>query len=168
MDFATIVVSFSGGSTMHWLQNKVPPVILVLLFGLIIWVIAIATIQVPVEQGTRLILALGLLGLGVFFCVSGVVSFRRAKTTVNPLSPGSASSLVSSGIYRYSRNPMYVGFALMLLAWAAYLFAPVSIIGVAGFMVYMNKFQIEPEENALRELFGQEFSEYAQRVRRWL
>ena len=63
---------------------------------------------------------------------------------------------------------MYVGFALMLLAWAAYLFAPVSIIGVAGFMVYMNKFQIEPEENALRELFGQEFSEYAQRVRRWL
>ena len=106
--------------------------------------------------------------VGAFFCLAGVVSFRRAKTTVNPLKPEQASSLVTSGIYRWSRNPMYVGFALFLVAWAAWLASPWTLLGVAGFVLYMNRFQIGPEERALASLFGIDFNHYCASVRRWL
>ena len=106
--------------------------------------------------------------VGLFFCVAGAISFRRAKTTVNPLKPHTASALVDSGIYKISRNPMYVGFALMLVAWQIYLSAPLSLLGVLLFISYMTRFQIEPEEKALAKLFGSDFDLYKTRVRRWL
>lgn len=73
-----------------------------------------------------------------------------------------------AGIYRYSRNPMYVGLAAMLSAWAIYLRSPVALSGVAVFILYMNRFQITPEERALESLFAEEFVAYRARVRRWL
>lgn len=116
----------------------------------------------------RIIAAVIALILGIGFCLSGVLSFRRAKTTVNPLKPETASSLVSSGIYRFSRNPMYVGFALFPVAWAIYLASPWSMVGVLGFVSYMNRFQIAPEERAMEALFGETFTRYKSKVRRWL
>ena len=104
----------------------------------------------------------------MFFLIAGVVSFRKAKTTVNPLKPEEATSLVNSGIFRFTRNPMYVGFALVLLAWAIYLSSPLSLVGVLGFILYIDRLQIEPEERALNELFGSEFESYRSNVRRWL
>jgi protein-S-isoprenylcysteine O-methyltransferase Ste14 len=97
-----------------------------------------------------------------------VVSFRRAKTTVNPMTPDAASSLVVSGIYRYTRNPMYLGFLLILTGWAALLSNMLALAVLPAFVVFMNRFQISPEERVLASLFPVDYAEYRARVRRWL
>jgi protein-S-isoprenylcysteine O-methyltransferase Ste14 len=96
------------------------------------------------------------------------MAFRRQRTTINPLHPEKTSSLVTGGIYRISRNPMYVGMALLLLAWAVYLESPAALLGIGAFIAYITRFQIIPEESLLSRHFGAEFENYRQRVRRWL
>ena len=153
---------------MHILENRIPPPLVALVFGLAMWGIASTAPTVPAGDSSQLIAASAITLIGAFFCIAGVVSFRLAKTTVNPLKPEKATSLVSTGIYQVSRNPMYVGFALFLLAWAVYLASLWALIGVPGFVLYMNRFQIAPEERALLSLFGGEFEEYRLRVKWWL
>ena len=123
---------------------------------------------VELGAGLRTIAAALVALIGGFFCVAGVVSFRRAKTTVNPLKPETTSALVTSGIYQVSRNPMYVGFALFLVAWAVYLSSPWALVGVVGFVQYIDRFQIQPEERALAVLFAAEFERYKNSVRKWV
>lgn len=153
---------------MSALENKIPPPVVAVLFGALMWAASANLPSIDAAHSTRAVLALLVFCAGVFFSLSGAVSFRRAKTTVNPLKPETASALVSTGIYRYSRNPMYVGFAMFLTAWAIYLASPFLLIGVLGFVVYMNRFQITPEERALTALFGADFLAYQAKVRRWL
>jgi protein-S-isoprenylcysteine O-methyltransferase Ste14 len=98
----------------------------------------------------------------------GVVAFSRAKTTVNPMKPDSASSLVVTGIYGVTRNPMYLGLFVILIGWAIFLSNALGFVCLALFILYMNRFQIEPEERALASLFGKDFAAYRSRVRRWL
>jgi protein-S-isoprenylcysteine O-methyltransferase Ste14 len=154
---------------MNWLHNRIPPPLIATLFGLLMW---LGTRQwqdnLELTLTWRLGLALPVLLLGITVCLAGVLSFRRARTTVNPLKPQSASALVNSGIYRYTRNPMYLGFAIMLLAWTLLLAWPPALLGVAGFVLYINQFQILPEEQALSSLFGEDFAHYCTQVRRWL
>lgn len=150
------------------LENKVPPPLVALVFGGLMGGASLGLPGLDLAWGTRLLLALPLIGAGLLFVLAGGVSFRRARTTVNPLKPEAASALVTSGIYRYTRNPMYVGFALWLLAWGLYLASPLVLLGVLGFVLYMNRLQIAPEERALGRLFGAAFVAYRQRVRRWL
>lgn len=150
------------------LENKVPPPLVALVFGGLMGGASLGLPGLDLAWGTRLLLALSLIGAGLLFVLAGGISFRRARTTVNPLKPEAASALVTSGIYRYTRNPMYVGFALWLLAWGLYLASPLVLLGVLGFVLYMNRLQIAPEERALGQLFGADFAAYRQRVRRWL
>jgi protein-S-isoprenylcysteine O-methyltransferase Ste14 len=84
------------------------------------------------------------------------------------MKPESSSSLVVSGIYRWSRNPMYLGFLLGLLGWAIFLSNVLAFLFLPVFILYMNRFQIEPEEKALAVLFGKQFAAYKSRVRQWL
>jgi protein-S-isoprenylcysteine O-methyltransferase Ste14 len=112
--------------------------------------------------------AVGLAILGAAAAVAGVVAFRRHETTVNPFTPNQTSLLVASGIYRFTRNPMYLGFLLVLAGWNLYLANWVAALLLPVFVVYMNRFQIQPEERALREKFGQSFIEYVSAVPRWL
>ncbi|KAF0864751.1 isoprenylcysteine carboxylmethyltransferase family protein [Pseudomonas sp. LD120] len=153
---------------MQALENKVPPPLVALVFGGLMGGASLGLPGLDLAWGTRLLLALSLIGAGLLFVLAGGISFRRARTTVNPLKPEAASALVTSGIYRYTRNPMYVGFALWLLAWGLYLASPLVLLGVLGFVLYMNRLQIAPEERALGQLFGADFAAYRQRVRRWL
>lgn len=153
---------------MRALENKIPPPIVTALFGLLMWLVARYVPSLDLALSVRVLLALLVSAIGVCFSVAGVLSFRQAQTTVNPLKPETASALVRSGIYRYSRNPMYVGFALFLTAWACYLASPLSLLGVLGFVLYMNKFQIAAEERALKALFKGDFLAYQAKVRRWL
>ena len=153
---------------MRALENRIPPPIVASLFGLLMWLAACYVPGFDLTYSVRVLVALLVLAIGVFFSVAGVLSFRQAQTTVNPLKPETASALVRSGIYQYSRNPMYVGFALFLLARACYLASPFALLGVLGFVLYMNRFQISPEERALTTLFGNEFQAYQAQVRRWL
>ena len=153
---------------MQALENRIPPPIVTALFGLLMWLTARYTPGLAPANSVRVMVALLVLAIGGFFSVAGVLSFRQAQTTVNPLKPETASALVRSGIYQYSRNPMYVGFALVLLAWACYLASLFALFGVLGFVLYMNRFQIRPEERALITLFGSEYQVYQTQVRRWL
>lgn len=153
---------------MRAFEHRIPPPLVAALFGLAMWALARVVPGLAVALPLRAGAATAMVLAGMFFCLAGLASFRRARTTVNPLKPEQASTLVSSGIYRWSRNPMYVGFALFLLAWAAWLASPWTLLGVAGFVLTMNRLQIGPEERALAALFGDEFSRYCARVRRWL
>src|SRR5664279_3386787 len=98
--------------------------------------------------------ALAIAAVGAAFSVGGVIAFRRAKTTVNPMKPEAASSLVSSGVYRATRNPMYVGLLLVLVAWAVFLSSFLALLGPLAFIACIGRFQITPEERVLSALFG--------------
>lgn len=132
--------------------------------GLLMWL----AVRPIAPLGGRLWLALLVVLAGAAVCLAGVASFSRARTTVNPLKPESASSLVVAGIYRHTRNPMYLGFAIILLGWCVFLGSALAVLGVAAFVLYIGRFQIRPEERALRELFGAEFDAFCGRVRRWV
>jgi protein-S-isoprenylcysteine O-methyltransferase Ste14 len=149
-------------------ELKIPPVLVALIFALLMWQIASVLPGTILAVSPRRVLIVLLIVAGVIFSVSGVVSFKNANTTVNPLIPGVSSSLVTSGIYRLSRNPMYLGFLFFLLAWGVFLSNLYSILFSAGFVLYMNRFQIRSEERALLSRFGEEYSRYISRVRRWL
>jgi protein-S-isoprenylcysteine O-methyltransferase Ste14 len=105
---------------------------------------------------------------GAAIALAGVIQFARARTTVNPLQPDAASSLVSGGVYRWTRNPMYLGMALVLLAWAIYLSSIAALAVLPLFIVFITRFQIAPEERALEARFGVQFERYRKAVRRWL
>ncbi|MEO8280563.1 MAG: isoprenylcysteine carboxylmethyltransferase family protein, partial [Ideonella sp.] len=122
----------------------------------------------PISSTIRLAISVAILVAGIGISVAGLLAFRRAKTTVNPTKPERASALVTTGIYRVTRNPMYLGLALVLIAWAVFLSSAWALLGVVGFALYMGRFQIAPEERALSRLFGSEFESYKASVRRWL
>lgn len=153
---------------MQRLELKIPPLALVLLAGGMMWGIAWAVPTFGFVFPARLICAVGAVVIGVAIAGMGVFSFRLAKTTVNPMKPDSSSALVVTGIYRLTRNPMYLGFLWFLLGWGIFLSNALALLILPGFVMYMNRFQIEPEERALTRLFGQAFVTYATQVRRWI
>jgi protein-S-isoprenylcysteine O-methyltransferase Ste14 len=153
---------------MDALNTKVPPLALLALFMLVNFLLIQQFDVARSDQLFWTIAAAAVLLFGIFCCVAGVVSFRHARTTVDPRNPEQSAALVSSGIYRITRNPMYVGFSLILLAQSLYLQSLIGIIISALFMAYLQRFQIKPEERALRALFGEAYITYCQRVRRWL
>jgi len=100
--------------------------------------------------------------------LAGNFAFRRARTTPNPFKPQNASSLVTTGVYRFTRNPMYLALLLVLLGWATFLCSAFALLGPVAFVPYIARFQIAPEERVLLAKFGAAYSEYLARVRRWL
>jgi protein-S-isoprenylcysteine O-methyltransferase Ste14 len=153
---------------MHGLELKVPPVLVVILMAVVMWSVSLYTPALAFTFPGSVLLAASAAIAGVIASASGVVSFQRAGTSVNPLKPGSSSSLVCSGMYAFTRNPMYLGFLLMLVGWSIYLSNVLAFLVVPSFILYLDRFQIEPEERALSVRFGQEFVSYRARVRRWL
>lgn len=153
---------------MNALELKIPPPLIALLAGIGMWGLALYTPGVQLPAVARIMGAAVVALVGGAISLAGLVAFRRAKTTVNPMKPESASSLVSSGVYRFTRNPMYVGLLFVLIGWAVYLAAPWSLLGPAFFVAYIGRFQIKPEERVLASMFGSEFAMYQSRVRRWL
>jgi protein-S-isoprenylcysteine O-methyltransferase Ste14 len=119
---------------------------------------------VPGASGLALAFAAG----GIAIAILGVAEFRRAATTVDPRVPERSASLVVGGVYRYSRNPMYLGMLLVLLGWACYLGSALALAFLPVFVSYMNRFQIAPEERHMRAKFGHSYAQYTARVRRWI
>jgi protein-S-isoprenylcysteine O-methyltransferase Ste14 len=153
---------------MRMLETKIPPPVVALSFALLIWWFADYAPKTEIGFVPKTIVVMLLVIIGVIFDLSGLANFLRAKTTVNPMKPHNASALVKTGIYRITRNPMYVGLVFVLSAWCIYLDCPIALIGVAGFILYVHTFQILPEERMLIKLFGDEYREYQARVPRWL
>jgi len=153
---------------LNALELKVPPVVLMLVVAAIMWLASGQAPSLALALPWRWAPALVSAGAGLAFALAGVAAFRRAGTTVDPTQPGAASTIVTSGVYRHSRNPMYVGFLLVLTGWAFFLSHPLAFVLLPVFVAYMNRFQIAPEERALAARFGSEYVDYKKSVRRWL
>ena len=153
---------------MTTLDHRIPPPIVGLLIAAAMWAVSSRGPSIPMSDAFRLPVAALLAATGLSFDVLGFLAFRASRTTINPLKPERASALVTGGVYRITRNPMYVGLAVVLTAWAVYLSAVVPFLGPVLFVAYITRFQIRPEERILAGLFGDEYARYAARVRRWL
>ena len=153
---------------MRALELKIPPVVMVLIVGALMFGCSryLPTSLIDPSFKTWLLWSIIIISLSI--AMAAIVSFKQAQTTVNPTTPTASSSLVSSGIYHYTRNPMYLAMAFLLFGWCIYLSNLYLVIFVAGFVYVMNKLQIEPEERALEIIFSDQFIQYKQQVRRWL
>ncbi|MEG3220929.1 isoprenylcysteine carboxylmethyltransferase family protein [Vibrio gigantis] len=153
---------------MKFLELKVPPV------ALFILVIVASYFCAQQLSPAAIVLPYKLFVLGVGIALSGAIGlagvweFRKQKTTVNPIKVETASSVVDSGIFGYTRNPMYLGLFILLFCVGYYFQNIFSILLSFVFVIYMNQFQIKPEERALEQLFGAEYVDYKQKVRRWI
>lgn len=152
---------------MKALELKVPPLVQVLLIAGLMGVAASLSRDFLLPLAIRWWGALFFTLPGVVLIIAGICHFRRHGTTINPLQPETVSALVTGGVYRLSRNPMYAGFLLCLCGWACYLGNRYAFLGPILFVLYMNYFQILPEERALEQRFGQEYDAYRRKVRRW-
>lgn len=153
---------------MPSLKLRIPPMLLLALFALAMFGLSRITPQVALPGSLRIVLLALACTPGLVCAVCGVIEFRRRKTTVDPRYPDKASSLVCSGIYRITRNPMYAGFLLILTGIGIALQSPVALILLPVFVAYMNAFQIRPEEDLLRAKFGTPYEDYLRTVRRWI
>ena len=153
---------------MKFLELKIPPPALALIVAALMWLASQLMEPPRMSFAIRVTAALALLVVGQSISVGGMLSFRKANTTMNPFKPGATSALVSDGVYRFTRNPMYVGLLITLLGWAAFLSQPVALVFLPLFVLYITQFQIKPEERVLSSMFGSEYAKYKEKVWRWL
>lgn len=153
---------------MKFLELKIPP--LALLAVLAIGQYGFAS-YVPfgnVEIQIKLALSACVFLVGLLIALLGVYEFRKFGTTVNPTNPDGTVAIVNTGVYSLTRNPMYVGFAFMLLSAVIFTANYVSLVSLLIYVLYMNRFQIRPEERMLVQKFGESYGSYLQQVRRWV
>jgi len=153
---------------VHPLELKVPPPAVAVLVGVAMWFASRVgpSLELPLLPRSISFAVIALAGGAA--ALAGNLAFRRVRTTPNPFKPQNASSLVTSGIYRFTRNPMYLGLLLVLLGWATFLCSAFALLGLVAFVAYIARFQIVPEERVLLAKFGAAYSEYVAHVRRWL
>lgn len=153
---------------MKSMETKIPPAVLTAAIALLMWLtpfIAPALwFSLPWQSAVMWLITLPGMAITLF----GAGAFHHANTTVDPTRPEMASSLVITGIYRYSRNPMYLGFLLVLAGWGMHISNLLAFVALPVYVMYMTRFQILPEERALLARFGAAYSDYQRSVRRWL
>ena len=153
---------------MRALELKIPPPAVAALMAGAMWGVSALTPLIAAPASIRVVAAVIIVLVGGAFSTAGIVSFRLARTTLDPMKPETTTSLVCSGIYRLTRNPMYLGLLFVLVAWAVFLSSAWALLGPLAFVLYINRFQITPEERALSAMFGTAYSAYRSTVRRWL
>ncbi|MGI9221016.1 MAG: methyltransferase family protein [Woeseiaceae bacterium] len=150
------------------MKHKIPPPIILALSGIAAWFVAKSEYAFTVDIPYALVPAVILAAAGFYVAGTALRQFKSAETTVNPLQPDAASSLVDAGIFSRTRNPMYLGLLLVLSGWVIWLQSAGNFLVLVLFVLYINELQIKPEEAALRKLFGQAYVDYCKRVRRWV
>lgn len=150
------------------LELRIPPMIVLVLLGAVMWSLASLSPELQSEYAGRVPLAIAIALVGTAVVLAALREFKRHQTTPDPTRPETSTAVVRSGIYRFSRNPMYLGMLLWLIAWAVKLSNPIAPIGPIVFVLYMNRFQIAPEERTLAQRFGAPYEEYLRSVRRWI
>jgi len=149
------------------MELKLPPAVVFILFGVIMYFLDMYLPFGFFDFFGRNLMIKVLTYLAVLVVIVALVQFYRNKTTVDPVHPSKTSNLVTNGIYKFTRNPMYLAMMLLLLAFGVYLGNAFNTLTVAGFVGYMNRFQIQPEERVLGEKFGKEYNQYLSKTRRW-
>lgn len=155
-------------AAMNALELKVPPLALAFAFALAMWLAATQVPALALELPAHRIIATLVAGIGAALVLIAGLGFRRAGTTVNPTKPQATTAVVDTGVYRLSRNPMYLGFLLALAGWAVFLCHVLPFLFLPAYVGYMNRFQIAPEERMLAARFGANYEQYRRGVRRWL
>jgi len=150
------------------LELKIPPPVVTLLIAVVMWLVYRAVPSLTFVLPAHGLLVIILVVAGFSTSISGVVTFRHARTTVNPTKPALSSSLVTWGIYAITRNPMYLGLLMILSGWAIFLSNALAFLFLPVFVLYINRYQIKPEERTLTGLFGEDYVAYQRRVRRWI
>ena len=150
------------------LALKVPPPVQALICGILMWVVDRQLPGRQLESAIQLPMAILFAVSGIVLAVISMLAFRRASTTVDPFHPEETSHLVVDGVFRYSRNPMYVSLLLVLISWAIWLGNMYNVAVLALFVTYITFFQIKPEEEAMRLLFGESYEHYCAKIRRWI
>lgn len=150
---------------MKFLELKIPPLIVMISFLITMCIISRLD---PFIFRVDITISLSFMFLGVIISFFSVVLFKRSQTTVNPLCPDESRTLVVQGIYKCSRNPMYLSFYIWLFAYGVYTGSPFAIVISPFFIIYINVFQIIPEEDILLKKFGESYLEYKRTVRRWI
>lgn len=153
---------------MRWLETKIPPPVVMVLFGIAAFGVARILPALSFEFPLRTFVTIALASAGLALNILPKLAFQRAGTTVNPLRPALTTSLVTSGIYRYTRNPMYLGHAVILLGYALYLHNAAALMVVPAFMLYITRFQIQPEERYLSARFPGAYVAFCRQASRWL
>jgi len=139
---------------LNALELKVPPAVVVVIAAAGMWGVSQVSPDLHFSFSDAAWLSTGIAMVGILISILGVTEFRGAGTTVDPRVPEQSDSLVTSGVYRHSRNPMYTGFLLALAGWGMFLGSLPSLLFIPAFVVYMNRFQIIPEERFMRANFG--------------
>ena len=150
------------------MRLKTPPAVQLFISALLMWIISIYAANFRFIFKFNNELALFCLIIGGTIIVFGIAAFRKAETTVTPLHPDKASSLVNMGIYQYTRNPMYFGLLLILFSIGFYLQNLASMFVLPIYVWFISKYQIIPEEEALQKVFRDDYKDYQDRVRRWI
>lgn len=150
------------------MSTRIPPPLVVLITGLAMWMVSEQMPWAKLAFAWRVPAAAAVLALAVVPMLAAVASFIAARTTINPMRPARASALITDGVFRISRNPIYLGDLFLLMAYAVWLANALNVLLLMAFVWYLNRFQIEPEERALTQLFGERYRAYCARVRRWL
>ena len=148
-----------------YLKTKIPPPIVTLLC---IGIIYLFENKIEYSQPDFKAIGIIFLILGLIIIFLAVLKFIKIKTTVDPTRPHKTSNLVISGIYKITRNPMYLGMLFLIIAYTIYTNNVVGSITIPIFIFYINKFQIEPEEIEMRKKFGESFENYCKKVNRWI
>jgi len=148
---------------------RIPPPIVALIGILLIFLSKDYILILYLHPHLQNTLSLLFLIIGFVIIFSATKEFRKSETTVNPMKPETSTYLVTSGIFKYSRNPMYLGLTSILLASCFYFSSLLGIIlYVPLFIFYITVFQIIPEEGAMKNLFNDEYLDYCSKVRRWI
>ncbi len=153
---------------MSNLELKIPPPALVLITAVAMWGLTMITPPIMFLLQFKYVTLLIFISAGLLVMFHSAMLFSSEKTTINPMKPETTSALVTTGLYSYSRNPIYLADLLILIGWGLFLGNLFSLALIVWFINYMNKFQIEPEEQALEKLFGEQYLTYKNRVRRWI
>lgn len=149
------------------LDTRVPPPVVMLVAGTLAWAGSVAFPAADVVFPGSCLLAIVAVAVGLLLNLYPKLLFRKARTTINPFRPHASTVLLTGGLYRHSRNPMYLGHALILLGLASFLQNWVALLGVPAYMAYVTQFQVKPEERALMASFPKQFKQYKQSTRRW-
>ena len=148
------------------MNNKIPPPVVTLIYGLGIY---FSRNLFPIHHSLILdVFSVLLLVCGIIIIRTAFLSFKNHQTTINPLNLTKTSSLVTTGVFKYTRNPMYLGLVFILLSIALKFNLYGGLVVLLLFFYFITKFQIIPEEKAMENLFGQEFKNYKKTTRRWL
>ena len=145
---------------------KIPPPILVLILVVSSFLSSkkIDVIHIPHQTLVSILILL----IGILILIIPVTKFIKYKTTIDPIEFKKVNKLVTSGIYKYSRNPMYLGLLLIVISSSILYLNIYSVSTPIFFYYWINRFQIQREEVFLTEKFGKEYLSYKTKTRRWI